>query len=265
VSSSKQKRQQLRAERENRQRARQQQAHRKRRLLQLSGIVLVAVAVVAVAVAISTGGSSSSPAQGQPPAGINEVQAEFGGIPQQGIALGNPSAPVTLVEFGDLKCPVCRQYNLAVLPTLIDRYVRPGKVRMEFRNLAFVGEQENPGDSLQAARMAGAAGLQNHLWDFAALFYLNQQPEGIRYVTDPFVSQIGSGVPGLNVQQALADRSSPVVQQQLDQANSLFEQNGFGGTPSFLVGKTGQQPLAPFTPTALDPSQFSSALDKSLR
>jgi protein-disulfide isomerase len=263
VSSSKQKRQQLRAERENRQRARQQHLQRKRRFYQLGGIVLVAVVVVAVAVAISTGGSGSQ-SPSQPPVGIGEVQAEFGGIPQQGIALGNPAAPVTMVEFGDLKCPICRQYNQAVLPTLIDRYVRPGTVRMEFRNLAFVGEQENPGDSVQAARMAGAAGLQNHLWDFAALFYLNQQPEGIRYVTDPYVTKIASGVPGLNVPQALGDRSSPVVQQQLDQANSIFEQNGFSGTPSFLIGKTGQRP-APFTPTALDPSQFSSALDKSLR
>ena len=74
------------------------------------------------------------------------------GIPQSGIYLGNPAAPVPLVEFADLQCPFCREYTLQTLPQLVQDYVRTGKVRMEFRNLSFLGK-----DSVTAGRAAAAA------------------------------------------------------------------------------------------------------------
>ena len=46
------------------------------------------------------------------------------GIPQSGIHLGSPSAPVRLVEFADLQCPFCREYTLQTLPQLVQDYVR---------------------------------------------------------------------------------------------------------------------------------------------
>lgn len=262
MSSRKAQREQLRQQRQASQRARERQQLRRRRLWQLGAVAAVAVVVVVIAVALSSGGSST-PSSSGPPVGAAQVNAQFAGIPQNGLTLGNPQAPVTLVEFADLKCPICREYSLAVLPTLIDRYVRPGKVQMVFRNMAFVGEQQNPGDSQAAARMAAAVGMQNQLWPFAELFYLNQQDESTRYVTDSFVSRLASAIPGVNVQQALAQRSTPQVGLQLADANNLFNQSGFQGTPSFLLGKTGQQ-LQPLTPTALDPSQFNGPIDKLL-
>ena len=69
------------------------------------------------------------------------------GIPQNGIYLGNANAPVRLVEFADLQCPFCREYTLQTLPQLVQDYVRSGKVRMEFRDLAFLGK-----DSVTAGR-----------------------------------------------------------------------------------------------------------------
>jgi protein-disulfide isomerase len=185
------------------------------------------------------------------------------GIPQHGIELGRPDAPVRLVEFADLKCPICRSYSQQVLPQLIQRYVRAGRVRMEFRVQHFVGEQRNPGDSLAAARMLQAVGSQNRLWNFAELFYYNQQDESRRYVTDGFVRGLAGAVHGLDVQRALRQRDDPGVDKALSSSEALFTANGFTGTPSFLIGR-GSGPLRPLTWQRLTVSEFADPIQKLL-
>ena len=51
-----------------------------------------------------------------------------------------------MVEFADLQCPFCAEYTKNVVPTIVNRYVRPGKLRIEFRPLTFIGP-----DSAKAA------------------------------------------------------------------------------------------------------------------
>jgi protein-disulfide isomerase len=121
-----------------------------------------------------------------------------------------------------------------VMPSLVDNYVRKGKLRMEFRNVSFIGN-----DSLRAAQMAGAASMQNKLWQYVDLFYLNQGEENTGYVTDPFLARIGRAVRGLDVQRALADRNLPGIQRALTEAQTQWQLAGFTGTPSFLLGPTG--------------------------
>jgi protein-disulfide isomerase len=56
----------------------------------------------------------------------------FAGIEQQGVALGSPRAPVTLVEYADLQCPYCAQWSRETLPVLVGQYVEAGKLRIVF-------------------------------------------------------------------------------------------------------------------------------------
>lgn len=51
-----------------------------------------------------------------------------------GFVMGNPSAPVKLVEFGSMTCPACAAFDQTAMPELIDKYVKSGKVSFEFRN-----------------------------------------------------------------------------------------------------------------------------------
>ena len=166
---------------------------RRRRLRTLLAVLGAAAVLVVVAIVVSSGGSNgakSRPGAAQKAAtgtipGQKESAEMLAGIPQSGIHLGSPSAPVRLVEFADLQCPFCREYTLQTLPQLVQDYVRSGKVRMEFRDLAFLGK-----DSVTAGRHAAAAGEQDKLWNFIDVFYYNQGEENSGYVTPSFLHSI---------------------------------------------------------------------------
>lgn len=262
MSSREDRKRQAREEREKAEQAAAAADQRKRRLQLLASIAAVAVVIVVVAVVISTrgGGGNTDVKAGKPASGGAEVQQRFAGIPQGGMTLGKPTAPVTMVEYIDLKCPVCQAFETSVFPTLVDKYVKTGKLRVQAQLQDFVGNEEH--DSEDAARMGLAAAQQNKFFEFAALMYRHQGNENDAYVTDSFLSSIAKAVPGLDVQKALDARSSQAVTSQLQSAAQAFNTNGFTGTPSFQLGTSGGS-LKSFTPTAFnDPASFESAIDK---
>ena len=232
---------------------------RRQRLLAITLGAAAAVVIAMVFVSQAEHRVEAAPASSGPPAGASATAALYSGIPQSGVTLGSPRAPVTLVEFGDLQCPVCRAYAEGVLPTLVRDYVRAGKLRLIFRNISILGP-----DSVSAARMAAAAGEQNRLWQYIALFYANQGQENSGYVTDAFLRRIAGGVPGLDVPRALAARSGAGVQRGLSQAEGQAAQLGVNATPTFLLGRT-RGTLAAFAPGELAPAPFTAAIDRLLR
>jgi protein-disulfide isomerase len=246
------------AARAERDRAAEAARQKQRQRIWLLGGALALAVVIVVAIALATGGDDTPEVRrGETIAGQIEANERFAGIPQDGIAVGDPRAPVTLVEFADLQCPFCRDYTLAVMPTLVD-YVRDGRLRMEFRNVAFLGT-----DSARGAQMAAAAGRQDKLWQFIDIFYANQGAENSGYVTDDFLRRVGGGVEGLDVDRAMDDRGLPAVQRELDDAQTEWQTAGFTGTPSFLVGPTGGT-LDALEITSFDPGTFTGAIDRVL-
>jgi protein-disulfide isomerase len=224
------------AAREERMQAEAARARQRRRLWQLGGALgLAAVVVVAVVLAFGGGDDGKKKLRsGETLAGQIEANARFDGIPQKGVALGDPDAPVTLVEFADLQCPFCMRYTIDVMPTLVAKYVKTGKVRMVFRDVAFLGT-----DSVRAQQMAAAAGLQNKLWEFIDIFYNNQGQENTSYVSDEFLMKIGNAVDGLDAEKAFDDRGIASIQRQLVEAQQEWQSYGLSGTPSFVMGRTG--------------------------
>jgi protein-disulfide isomerase len=158
----------------------------------------------------------------------------FAGIPQAGAALGSPRAPVTLVEYADLQCPYCAQWTRETLPVLVRDYVRPGKLRIVFKGLAFIGP-----DSDKALRTAIAAGRHGHLWEMVHGFYARQGAENAGWVSDDLIREIAGEVPGLDGNELLGGRSTDSVQTELDPAAASAQAAGVRGTPSFEVGRTG--------------------------
>ncbi|MBJ7348581.1 MAG: thioredoxin domain-containing protein [Thermoleophilaceae bacterium] len=237
----------------------QADAARAQRMKILGAVIGVAVILVAVAVVLSQSGSSG----GGDVKGASEVNSRFKDIPQSALTLGKPDAPVTLREFADLKCPVCKKYNEQAFPVLVKDYVRTGKLRLEFATQAFVGEQQAPGDSEAAGRWAIAMGDQNLAWNFIDLFYLNQQDEFKTYATDAYLTDLTNAIPGADADAALAGQTSAKAKSVLDKSEQEFSDAGFTGTPSFKLGKTGST-LEPFTAESFDPEVFTKAIDALL-
>jgi protein-disulfide isomerase len=239
-------------------------ASRRRRLLTLLAVLGVAAVVVVAAIVISGGSGDSAksrPAAAQKATGAipgqKESAAMLAGIPQHGIYLGNPAAPVRLVEFADLQCPFCREYSLQVLPQLIQDYVRSGKVRMEFRNLSFIGK-----DSVTAGRAAAGAGQQNKLWNFVDVFYFNQGQENSGYVTPAFLDRIHRAA-GVDPVKADAYAASAASTKPLAAADALGNQARVESTPTIVVGKRGGT-LSIVQADPTDLSAFKSAIDGAL-
>ena len=84
--------------------------------------------------------------------------------------LGNPSAPVTIVEFGDYQCSQCYNWFQNTKPQIIENLIDTGKANLVFVDLAFIGR-----DSIPAAAATYCAEEQGKYWEYHHLLYSSQQ------------------------------------------------------------------------------------------
>ena len=218
----------------------------------LVSLAVVAVIAVAIAVAVGAGGDEETAAK---PTATPEAAGLFSGIPADGMTIGEADAPATLEEFIDPQCPFCAQFSKDVLPTVVEDYVRTGRVKLVLRPLAFIGE-----DSVEAARAVAAAGEQDKAWPMMEAIFANQGPENSGYVTEKFLRDAGGQVEGLDVDAMVAGaKAADPVLQEADQRSDEF---GVDSTPSFLlaVGSGKPRPLE----SDLEVAGFTAALDQAL-
>jgi protein-disulfide isomerase len=266
----KQRRERARADRRGLERQESQRQKRRRRLLQLGGVAGAAVVVIIVIVVISASGGGGHPSSnGTKPANdaVRLVDSELAGIPQSGNVLGRASAPVAMQEFGDLQCPICKQFALGAFPTLIQKYVRTGKLKIEFHSMQTATREPSVFNEQQVA--AVAAGKQNLMWYYVELFYHQQGEEDSGYVTPTFLHERAEQVPGLSLSQWEEERRDPKLAEQLERDKEAVGEHGFTGTPSFVLGKTGgaSHTLTSFTAGQLDEASalFAPEIEKALK
>jgi protein-disulfide isomerase len=200
-------------------------------LLAVGGGVLAIVAVVVVVVLVTRGGSNSTPPAPLP--GAASVEKLFSNIPQAGNRLGNPAAPVTMVEYVDLQCPICKAFEEQLLPGVLRKYVRTGKVQIESRPITIIGP-----DSANGQLGAIAAARQNRMFPYTQLLYLNQGTENTGWLT-PDEAERAAVALGLDLNQFKDDFNSSEARSQAQTYTTQASQDGVRGTPTVLVGKTG--------------------------
>src|SRR4029077_16912754 len=174
---------------------------RRKRLLQIgSAAVFLAVVAVAVLIVVSQSQTSGGDTNLED---VGLVNGALKGIPQSGTTLGEPQAKVTLFEFGDLQCPVCKGFSEEIIPDVIVSKVRSGEAKIDFRNYTIISQE-----SIPAGAAAIAAGMQGRGWSYIDLFYRNQGPEASGYVTDAFMTEIAKGAGVRNIAKWNKDRRS---------------------------------------------------------
>ncbi|HKN62742.1 MAG TPA: thioredoxin domain-containing protein [Gaiellaceae bacterium] len=239
------------------------------------GVVLLIVIAIVLGVVLSSGGGgggggvvSSSDLQGLPPtgsqswagslAGAAEANALFKGIPQSDEVVGDPKAPVEMMMFIDVQCPVCQNYEVSYLPTIVKKYIKTGKVQLRVKPWAFIGPQSDTG------RLGViAAARQNKGYEYAKVLYDNQGQENSGWLTGREMAVIAASVNGLDLAQWRDDVNSSASKSTASDVDKLATQMKVQGTPTVFVGCKGgklQDVTAPGSaPTLQDTTQAIDA------
>jgi protein-disulfide isomerase len=203
-----------------------------RRWVPLLVLGLIGAAILAAIVSISVGEKGPAP----PVEGSEAAQRLYGGIEQQGDSLGSPDAPVTISIFNDLQCTDCADYHLGTVPELVERLVRPGEARLEFRHFSI-----GPRQTTAAALAATAAGEQGAEWQYAHLVFLNVDDVRVGGVTPRFLRRVAAAVPGpqFDEERWSDDLESPQVEARVQSDAELATELRLPAMPAVVVDGPG--------------------------
>jgi protein-disulfide isomerase len=230
-----------------------------RNRLMLVAAAVAAAALIAVVLILVAGKSSSPAATTTAPTTTTAGAASlFAGIPQQGNTLGKASAPATLVVYEDPQCPFCRQWNDQTLPTVVNQFVRTGKLKLVYRGVVIIGP-----DSVRGLRAIAAAAKQNKLWNMVDALYARQGAENSGWITNAVILAAAKDA-GANGQAILAGMGATSVNATLDTWQKQAMTDQLQGTPTFVIERppalSHQLPVQ-----GLDPATFVAALTAALQ
>ncbi len=144
----------------------------------LPASIIVAGLMISASIIYLVGSKNSPQAEGLPAGSGDDGQlAAVGGGPTEvgarDVILGDTSAPVTVIEYGDFQCPFCARFHSQVGERLRDEYIASGKVKMVFRNFQFLGPE-----SVAAGEAAECAKDQGKFWAFHDAIYAEEIRDG---------------------------------------------------------------------------------------
>ncbi len=153
---------------------------------------------------------------------------------------GSASAPVTIIEYGDFQCPSCGAFARNTESELIRRYIDSGKVKLVWKNFAWIGSE-----SKLAAQAAACAQEQGKFWEYHDHLYANQRGENTGYLSAATLKTFASA---LALDRAAFDPclDSGRYKATVDRDGSEVRSLGLTGTPTFVINGTrvvGAQPI----------------------
>ena len=186
-----------------------------------------------------------------PPPAPQVLKVATAGLP----LLGNPKAPLTLVEFTDFDCPFCRRFALQTLPALKEKYIDTGKLKLLMVDLPLPSHPEAPMKS-EASHCAGDQGKYYEMHDEIFKSPTKLSADGLREAAKNL---------GLNM--ATYDRCMKEGTHKARVAKGLetSRQLGMTGTPSFILGPSGDEVEGPKIVGAQPLERFEAAIEAMLK
>jgi protein-disulfide isomerase len=196
--------------------------------LLIPGAIIVAGALVAFAVLYVGGGFKNTAAVVQQNNGTQPT-IDVKAIPDNDPSLGDPNAPVTIVEFADFQCPFCGRFQQETIPPIVEEYVKSGKVRIVYRDFAFLGVE-----SMDAALASECANEQGKFWEYHDYLFAHQDGENKGAFSRMNLKQFATAV-GLDTTQFNScldqNKYQAEVQKDITDARAL----GVSATPTSFV------------------------------
>ncbi len=195
------------------------------------GAGITSVVIVAVFFGMSTFGQEKE---------LVLEEAEIPNTPSQEIGLsvftengspylGDPNAPITLVEFGDYQCFFCNKYFHNTEQKLLENYVDTGKVKIIFKDFTIIGP-----DSITAAHAAHCADDQDLFWEYHDTLYNNWNGENNGWASSENLLRMAQDV-GLDIDEFTDCMLNEIHTQIISASNADARTLGITGTPGFFV------------------------------
>ncbi|WNF28444.1 thioredoxin domain-containing protein [Streptomyces sp. C11-1] len=159
------------------------------------------------------------------------------------LAVGRADAPVVLIEYADFKCGYCGKFARDTEPELIEKYVKDGTLRIEWRNFPIFGEE-----SENAARGAWAAGQQDRFWEFHRAAYAEGAKE--KGFGKDRVKALAEEAGVKDLDRFMKDLDGKAAREAVAKDQEQAYGIGATSTPSFLINGrpiAGAQPEETFT------------------
>lgn len=234
----------------------------------IPGSIIIAALIIAIGLyaglSSKNGGAAAQGNTQQPAKAANVKDIKTDGDPY----VGNANAPVTLVYWFDYQCPFCKAFDVGgvsqipvgpSMPTLKEKYVDTGKLKIVFKNFAFLGN-----DSVTAAEYSDAVWHlypdQFFAWNTAMMKAQDEEGDQGFGNAASIDTLIKAQFPKMDVAKIKADvaanKSAYDAQTQADMQEA--SEYGINGTPGFITGTTLISGLD-------DVSKFEAAIDAQLK
>ncbi|MDO8467223.1 MAG: DsbA family protein [bacterium] len=217
--------------------------------LLLPGSILVAAFLIAGALIYSVGARNLAPQPANLVATVSDKD-----LADDDVVLGSVDAPVTLVEFGDYQCPFCGRFFSQVEPKIREEYIKTGKVKMIYRDFAFLGPE-----SVEASMASQCAAEQKKFWEYHDGLYAAEVSDGREHngnLSEIFFKSLASSL-GLDRTRFDSCLSSKKYFKEVEKDYADGLAAGVTGTPTTFVNGKALSGAVPY-------EQIKVAIDEAL-
>ena len=143
--------------------------------------------------------------------------------------LGDPNAPITMIEFGDYQCTFCSKFFHETENSIITNYVKTGKVKLLFKDYIILGQ-----DSINAANAAHCANDQKSFWQYHSMLYNNWDGEDTGWANLAHLHEFARTL-DLDFDEFSACMSDLKWNELINLSSMDGQKLGVTGTPTFFI------------------------------
>ncbi|MFZ5809037.1 MAG: DsbA family protein [Chloroflexota bacterium] len=169
--------------------------------------------------------------------------------------MGDPNAPVQMINFSDYQCPYCGRFSRDTEPLIVENFVKTGKVFFEYIPYGPGGIPIGQ-ESADAAMASFCAAEQGKFWEYHDMLFANQTGENVGDYTLKRLEAFAQYL-GLDMDQYSACMKQKKYADKLEEGIKRGKDANIGGTPSFLINGTLIEGAVPY-------EQFKQAIEAAL-